>query len=331
MEFIVPPLLWWVALPVVLMVLYAWAQTRRAPDAIPFSSVALLHRALDGRPSTALRRHIPPLLAALALAGSAVALARPAMRTPLPRESATIILVIDVSGSMSANDMFPSRLEAAKRASRRFVDTLPPGFRIGVVEFSSGASLVQAVTDDYGEVHAAIESLKLGGGTQIGDGLQVALASMPSDLLAPNGQLKPPPPQVPGAPPPPPPAVILLLTDGVNGGGVPPMDMAQQARTANVPIFTIGMGGRGGIFGIGGNRGSSGVDEPALQEIAAATGGQYYFAPGGGELARVYTDLGLALGWDFIRSEIGGYVAVATLGIASLALGLGFLWLHRDL
>jgi len=320
-EFIIPPLLWWLALPVAQMALYAWSQTRRAPDAIPFSSVALLRQAMAGRPSTAMRRHLPPLLAVLALATMAVALARPALRTPLPKEAATIMLVIDVSGSMNQSDMFPSRLAAAKRASRRFVETLPSGFQVGVVQFSDSASLVLPITDDHSEVHAAIEGLQLGGGTHIGDGMQVALAALPSELLS----LAARPPQQPGAPPPPPPAVILLLTDGQNGGGVPPLEVAAQSRVVNVPVFTIGMGG-GGMF----SRGGSGVDEDALREIAAQTGGQYYFAPGGGELARVYSDLGLALGWEFVRREIGGYVAAGALAVASLALCLAFLWVHRD-
>src|SRR5687767_7852170 len=324
MEFIVPPLLWWLALPVVLLLAYAYAQTRRAPDAAPFSDIQLLRAALEGRPSTALRRHVPPLLALLALSAAAFALARPALRTTLPREAATVVLVLDVSGSMGASDMFPSRLAAAKRASRRFVETLPSGFRVGVVEFSDRAGLVQPITDDHRAVHAAIEGLELGGGTHIGDGMQVALASLPSELVSPSAR----PPQLPGAPPPPPPAVVLLLTDGQNGGGVPPMEVAQAARAVNVPVFTIGMGGSGGPFG---SRGGGGVDEDALREIAATTGGQYYFAPGGGELAQVYRDLGMALGWDFVRSEIGGYVAVGGLVVLALGLALGYLWTHREL
>ena len=323
MEFIVPPLLWWLALPVALLFGYAWAQTRRAPDAAPFSDIRLLRAALEGRPSTAVRRHVPPLLALLALTAATVALARPALRTPLPREAATIVLVLDVSGSMGASDMFPSRLAAAKRASRRFVETLPSGFRVGVVEFSDRAALTLPITDDHRAVHAAIEGLQLGGGTHIGDGLQVALASLPSELLAPAAR----PAQLPGAPPPPPPAVVLLLTDGQNGGGVPPMEVAAQARAVNVPVFTIGMGGSGGPFGRGGG---GGVDEDALREIAATTGGQYYFAPGGGELAQVYRDLGLALGWEFVRAEIGGYVAVGGLTVLVAGLGLAYLWTHRD-
>src|SRR5919198_5671246 len=131
MEFIVPPLLWWLALPFLLLAGYAWAQTRRARDAVPFSSLDLLRAALAGRPATALRRHLPPLLAVAGAALATVALARPALRTPIPKERATIILVMDVSGSMAAGDMFPSRLSAAKRASKGFVDTLPADFRVG--------------------------------------------------------------------------------------------------------------------------------------------------------------------------------------------------------
>src|SRR5436190_14410523 len=174
MEFVVPPLLWWLLVPAALLAAYAMAQTRRTRDAVPFSSLALLRAAMAGRPSTAGRRHVPPVLTAGGLALAAVALARPALRTPLPKERATIVLVLDVSGSMGTNDMFPSRLAAAKRASKSFVDTLPADFRVGVVSFSDQASLVQPVTEDHEAVKAAIDGLKVGGGTAIGDGIEVA-------------------------------------------------------------------------------------------------------------------------------------------------------------
>ncbi|MBI3972031.1 MAG: VWA domain-containing protein [Chloroflexi bacterium] len=328
MEFIVPPLLWWIILPAALLGGYAWAQTRRAREAIRFSDIGLLRAALAGRPSTAGRRHIPPALMALGLGVAAVALARPAVRVPIPKERVTIVLVLDVSGSMSASDMFPSRLSAAKRSAKAFVDTLPPGFRVGVVSFSSQASLVQPVTEDHGAVRAAIDGLETGGGTAIGEGIQVALAALPPE--------PPPAPALPVATPrsgatgqpPPPPGVILLLTDGENTAGVPPLDATRKAREINVPIFTIGMGSRGG--GLGFRRGGGGIDEPLLQEIAAQTGGQYYHAPGGGELRRVYGDLGLALGWDFERHEIGHYFAGAAVLVTVGGLCLAFLWLHRQ-
>lgn len=339
MEFIIPPLLWWLALAPLLLGGYVWAQTRRARDAVPFSNVALLYAALAGRPSTAGRRHVPAALLVAAVGLAAVALARPALRTPLPKERVTIMLVVDVSGSMSASDMFPSRLAAAKRASKAFVDVLPPGFRVGVVSFSSDASLVQAVTDDHAAVRAAIDSLTIGGGTAIGEGIQIALAALPPEgtdgegvpsLGAPpqSGQL----PGMPaGQPPAGPPGIILLLTDGANTEGAPPLNASEQARSANVPVFTVGMGRRGGAggpFGLGGRGG--GIDEPLLREIAAQTGGQYYYAPNGGELRRVYNDLGLALGWDWERREIGQYVAMAALTASTLGLCLAFLWLHRQ-
>src|SRR5918911_1964499 len=109
MEFVLPGVLWWLALPALLVAAYAWAQTRRAREAVRFSSVGLLHAALAGRPSTAGRRHVPPAIVLGGLAVGIVALARPALRTPLPRERVTVVLVVDVSGSMSSSDMFPSR------------------------------------------------------------------------------------------------------------------------------------------------------------------------------------------------------------------------------
>ena len=324
MEFVVPPLLWWIALPALLLGGYALAQARRAPHAVRFSSVALLKVAQAGRPSTAGRRHIPPVLACVALAVSAVALARPAIRVAVPRERATIVLVVDVSGSMGANDMFPSRLSAAKRASKGFVDTLPADFRVGLVSFSTTAALEQPVTEDHAAVRAAIDKLNLGGGTAIGDGIDVALASLPTDPAAAG----PPPPPLPGQPPPPPPGIILLLTDGENNAGIDPQEAAQKALRANVPVFTVGMGGRG-LFGLGGRQ-NSGVDETLLREIAAETGGQYYFAPSGGDLSRIYSDLGLALGWDTERREVGQYAAMGAVAVTMIGLLLGFLWLHRQ-
>jgi Ca-activated chloride channel family protein len=321
MEFVVPSLLWWLALPAALLGAYGWAQSRRASDAVRFSSIALLRAAMAGRPSTAGRRHVPPVLVLLAVALGAVALARPALRIPIPKERVTIILVLDVSGSMSASDMFPNRLAAAKRAARSFVDRLPPNFRLGVVSFSSQASLVQPVTEDHGAVRAAIDGLQTGGGTAIGEAIEVALAALPPEM--PPGQEP-----APGQPPPPPPGVILLLTDGENTEGVPPLEATQKARAAGVPIFTVGMGSRGGGFGLG--RRGGGIDEALLQEIAAQTGGQYYYAPNGGELRRVYGDLGLALGWDWERQEIGHYVAAAALVAGACGLGLAALWLHRS-
>src|SRR5687767_3859884 len=264
MEFIVSPLLWWLALVPLLLGVYAWTQTRRARDAVPISQLSLLKEALAGRQPTAGRRHAPPVLVVLGLAIAALALARPAVRTPLPKDSATIILVLDVSGSMGASDMFPSRLSAAKRASKGFVGNLPAGFRIGVVAFSSTAALVQPVTEDHNAVRAAIDELDLGGGTAIGDGLDVALAALPRPT-PPAATLVP---ALPAGPPPPPPGVVLLLTDGANTEGTPPIDVAQKARAANVPVFTVGMGSRGGGLGRGG-----GIDEPLLREIAAQTGG----------------------------------------------------------
>ena len=328
MEFIIPPLLWWMLLAPVLLAAYGWAQSRRAPDAVRFSHLGLLHAALAGRPSTAFRRHVPPALAVLGLALAAFALARPALRTPIPKERATIILVMDVSGSMAERDMFPTRLGAAKRASKAFVDVLPPDFRVGVVSFSSAAALVQPVTEDHRAVRAAIDQLETEGGTAIGEGIQVALAALPPDLDPGSSTLRPAGPALPGQPPPPPPAIILLLTDGQNTEGVEPLVATQKARDANIPIFTVGMGSRGGV-GLGG-RGSGGIDETLLREVAAQTGGQYYYAPSGGELRRVYNDLGLALGWDWERREIGQYVAGGALAAISAALGLAFLWLHRQ-
>ncbi len=335
--------LWWLAPAVGLLGAYVAMQARRSREAVPFPAVALLRSALGERPSLAWRRHLPAAAILLSMAFAAVALARPALRTPVPRERTTIILVLDTSGSMQARDLFPSRIDAAKAAARGFVGTLPDGFRVGVVQFASQASLVQPVTDDLRAVRRAIDGLEADGGTAIGDGLQVALASLPPETFAAPegfvpGTAAPGAPTTPGVPeilgtgqmggPPVPPAVVLLLTDGQNTEGPDPRVAAGSARDQGIPVFTIGMGGRAAPFGPGAGR-SNGVDEALLGEIAAQTGGQYYFAPGVGDLNRIYADLGRALGWDWERREIGHWFGAVALGAAVMATVLAAWWLDR--
>jgi Ca-activated chloride channel family protein len=261
---------------------------------------------------------------------AAVALARPALRTPVPRERTSIVLVLDTSGSMQGRDLFPSRLAAAQAAARGFVRSLPDGFRVGVVQFASQATLVQPVTDDLRAVLRGIDDLEANGGTAIGDGLQVALASLPPDMFASPSvtPLDASTALATATGPPVPPAVVLLLTDGQNTEGPNPRLVADSARDQGVPVFTIGIGGRASPFGPGANR-SNGVDEVLLQEIAAETGGQYYFAPGAGDLNRIYADLGRALGWDWERREIGQWFGAGALATSVVATVLAAFWLDR--
>lgn len=323
--------LWWLAPALALLAMYAAVQGRRAPDAVPHPSIALLRAATATRPPTAWRRHLPAAAILISMILAAVALARPALRTPVPRERTTIVLVLDTSGSMQGRDLFPSRLAAAQAAARNFVGALPDGFRVGVVQFASQATLVQPVTDDLRAVRRAIDGLEADGGTAIGDGLQVALASLPPETFAaPSVALPDVSADSTGAPtgPPVPPAVVLLLTDGQNTEGPDPHAAAGSARDQGVPVFTIGIGGRAAPFGPGANR-SNGVDEALLNEIAAQTGGQYYFAPGAGDLNRIYADLGRALGWDWERREIGQWFGAGALAAAVLATVLASFWLDR--
>lgn len=331
MELADSTLLWWLVPALALLAMYAVAQRRRAPNAVPHPAVALLRAAMATRPSTAWRRHLPAASILIAMTLAAIALARPALRPPVPRERTSIVLVLDTSGSMQGRDLFPSRLAAAQTAARNFVGSLPEGFRVGVVQFASQATLVQPVTDDLRAVRRAIDDLEANGGTAIGDGLQVALASLPPDTFAsPSEPLS----DVGTArydavtTPPVPPAVVLLLTDGQNTEGQDPRLAAGTARDQGVPVFTVGIGGRAAPFGRGANR-SNGVDEVLLQEIAIQTGGQYYFAPGAGDLNRIYGDLGRALGWDWERHEIGQWFGAGALATAVLATVLAAFWLDR--
>ena len=302
--------------PIVLLLLLAlplwWWLRRRRREPIPYGDVSLAAE----MPGAAWRHRLPPILRGLALAAWIIAASGPesgGSTVEQKREGIAIVIAIDISSSMLAEDFAPSnRLEVAKRQAISFVRGREAD-RIGLVAFAGEALTQVPITLDYDVVQQSIEGLRIGSledGTAIGSGLATSV----NRLRRAEGKSR----------------VVLLLTDGENTEGVAPLDATANARDVNVPVFTIGMGGRGGglPFGGGGARGS--VDETLLQEMAAQTGGQYYYAPSGGDLQRIYNDLGVALGWDFERLEIGQLVGGAAVFVAGAGLVLAFLWLHRQ-
>jgi Ca-activated chloride channel family protein len=293
---------------------YVLAQLRRRVYTMRFTNLALLSSVV--RRSPGVRRHIPPamfLLGATALIGG---LAVPILQLEVARNSADVVLVIDVSGSMQANDVAPTRLDAAKRAATSLIDQLPGADRIALISFDSHATVRQGLTTDRDAVKAALASLVPGSGTALGDGLAVALSQLNSTGRTASGARERP-------------AMIVVLTDGVSNQGSDPLAVAQLVAAAKIPVQTIGIGLRNGSATVRGEP-VGGVDETTLSAIASATGGKYYYAQAAGELQSIYSHLATQVGWQF--QEVNLMLPLLIGGISLVVLGAGVsLFLFRVL
>lgn len=276
-------------------------------------------------------RHVAPLLFLLGLTGLIVGAARPAYFIHLPSQQKTVILAMDVSGSMDATDISPTRLAASQQAAREFVNAQPPGVRIGIVSFAGTAFLVQPVTANRAEILSAINSFYLQPATAIGSGILVSLQAIfpdvrfdlsSSDLrLGTDGPEAAPGSRTATATAVPSgssaQAAIILLTDGQTNTGPDPVHAARIAAERGVRIFTVGVGTESGeIVGGEGWYAHVGLDEKALKSIAQTTGGEYFQAESAGELKKVYKALNERLVVHKEKVEI----AAVFLGLASIVL-----------
>jgi len=323
MKFLWPSALIGLALIPLILLLFVWRQRRRRRFAVRYSSLSLVRAALRGQ--SRLRRYLPMALFFLAVASLVVSLARPAAVTRVPAGRATVMLVLDVSSSMTQNDISPSRLAAAKRAALEFVDKQKNSNQVGIVAFASIAQLVQAPTTDPEELETAIVSLTTGRGTAIGEGIVTALDAIAefsqSAALGAELEAEDTATVTPAAEDEYEPDIIVLLTDGNYNAGIDPLEAAQQALSSGVRVYTIGYGTEAGATGrstMGGNRmapgGAFGLDEASLNEIASATGGEYYTASSAGELQEVFDSLPTVL----IAREETLEISVAFAAVAAL-------------
>lgn len=248
-------------------------------------------------PRFSARRELPAILYLVAVGLGVTALARPTAPIPVPDNRTTIMLAIDVSLSMEADDIKPTRFEAAKDAAKVFIKQLPPGTKIGLASFAGFAAVNVTPTADHDEVLRAIDDLSLGRGTAIGAGILESLSALP-DRAEEKLPKKPAP------------AAIVLLTDGRNNRPPSPEDAAAEARDKQVPVYTVGLGTEGGVINFEGNQTMMvGFDAETLRGIAQTTGGQYFEARSAGQLNSVYQKLGRQIGWSTKPGEITGLVA----------------------
>jgi Ca-activated chloride channel family protein len=259
-------------------------------------------------------RHVAVVLSILSLLTLTLAFAKPKDSVSVPRERATIVVTIDISLSMMATDVKPTRLEAAKAAAREFVTSLPPKFNVALVSFAGTATTVVPPTLDRGAVTASIQNLQPDRSTAIGEGIYTSLAALAQ---------VPPDPDNPTAVVP---ARIVLLSDGKTQIGRPSDQAAMAARAQKVPIYTIAYG----YIDIGGRQEPVPVDKEELARVAKISGGQAYSAGSAGELKQVYKDIGSSVGSEKVDKEVTSRYAGFGLALAILAavgmISLGARW-----
>jgi Ca-activated chloride channel family protein len=328
---------------------YLFVQRRRNRYVVRFTNVDLLSNIAPRTPSW--RRHVPPVLYLAAIAALVIALARPSMMVAVPREEATIVLTMDVSGSMQATDVDPTRLAAAQKAASDFVDQLPDSFRVGLVVFSTDARIAVAPTTDRAAIHQGLDSLAANGGTALGDAIVVSRQAAgrtvstgptatpsptptPSASPSPSGSASPHPSASP-APSQPPLVATVLLSDGANSTGrTQPLDGASAAAGHGVPVYTIALGTADGVVSVPDQTGqlrqlSVPPDPETLAAIAEMTGGRFFQAPTAADLAQIYQSLGSRIGYTNEEREVTQLFAGAGLLLVLVGGGLAAHWFNR--
>jgi Ca-activated chloride channel family protein len=329
-----PGLLWALLLVPVAVAAYVLAQRRRAGYAVRFTNLDLLANVVTRSPGW--RRHLPPAFYLLALTALLISMARPQALTLVPKEQATVMLVMDVSGSMNATDVQPTRMVAAQQSATTFVEELPKKLRVGVVSFASTAQTLTRPTTDRLAVYESIATLHAEGATAMGDGIERALdVKRPpgSGAAATQGVQPAPAPAVPQDKDLP--LVVLLLSDGANTQGrVRPMDAAAHAKALGVPVFTIALGTDRGMVDVPNETGQLQrvpvpPDELTLQRIADLTGARFFAAPSHRELKSIYRELGSKIGFVKERQEVTVVFAAAGLLLMVAGAVLSLSWFSR--
>jgi Ca-activated chloride channel family protein len=346
MTFLWPEFLW-LLVCVPLLVLAYWLLLRRKKKvAVRYASLTMVRDAMGA--GQRFRRHVPPTLFLIALTLMIVAIARPQAVVMLPSSHETIILAMDVSGSMRAADVDPNRLAAAQAAARSFVNDLPMNTRVGIVSFAGTAAVVQPPTKSKDDIVAAIDRFQLQRGTAVGAGVLVSLKLIvpevefdlrnwnpridqgkagPLDRAQKRPEkepLKPVPPGSYNA------AAIILLTDGQTTTGPDPSESARIASERGVRVYTVGIGTeKGEMIGAEGWSMRVRLDEKSLKQIADITQGEYFYAGNASDLKKVYDTLNSKLVFEQRQTEITALFAAAAALFAVMSAVLSMLWFGR--
>jgi len=352
MHFLWPDALWSLLLLPVLLLGYRWMLRRRRKVAVIYPSLSLILPAMGK--GQRFRRHIPPALLLTALAAALMGAARPSAQVVLPADYLTLVLAMDVSRSMLAQDVKPSRIEASQAAVKAFLQELPPDVRVGIVSFAGNAQLVQQITDNKEDLIASIDRFQLQRGTATGSGLLVALNTLLPDAgidlestlfgrdfrnsgNSGAGQsldqrtAKPPPIErapVPvgsytgGA--------IVLLSDGRRTIGPDPLEAAKLAASRGVRVYTVAFGTAEGVIpGMEGWSFYARVDEESLQAMAKITGAEFFRASNAADLKNIYEHLSTKFTLERRDTEVTALFAGLCLLLVLSAMGLSLHWYRR--
>jgi len=340
MIFLWPEVLWLSLLLPALVGAYVWVLRRKKKFALRYASLDIVKEAMGA--GVGARRHIPPALFLFALAVMILAIARPTATVTLPSQHETVILAMDVSGSMRATDVEPNRLVAAQNAAKAFVAEQPENVRIGVVAFAGTATLAQAPTRNREEVVAAIDRFQLQRATAIGSAILVSLATLfpntgidvatfsydasKKSAASATSTVKPVPPGSYNS------AVIILLTDGQRTTGPDSVQAARLSADRGVRIYTVGIGTVAGeTIGFDGWSMHVRLDEETLKTIADVTRGEYFYAGNAVDLKKVYQTLNAKLVLETKKTEVTALFAAAAALVVVLSALLSLLWFNRIL
>ena len=347
MTFLWPQFLWLLLILPMLVLLYAWLMHRRKAQTLRYASLSLVKEAMGKGPG--FKSHIPPLLFLLALSAMLLAAARPFAVVTLPLQQETIILAMDVSGSMRATDVKPNRLVASQSAAKAFLAELPRKVRVGIVAFAGTAQVVQPPTLSREDLTAAIDKFQLQRATAIGSAIVISLAELFPDqgieldaLVRGSGRLRPAridsepkkdvKPFVPVAPGSYTSAAIILLTDGQRTTGIDTLEAAKMAADRGVRIYTVGVGTVDGeTIGFEGWSMRVRLDEETLKKVALQTQGAYFYAGTAEDLKKVYESLSSRLTVEKKETEVSGLLALLAAVLALLSAGLSLFWFKRIL
>jgi Ca-activated chloride channel homolog len=306
--------------PCALLVAYVIMQGMRRRYAVRFTSVDLLASVAPKRPGW--QRHISAALLLMAMLLLVFGFAEPNKKVKVPKQEGTVLVAIDTSGSMSANDVAPTRLEAAKAAATQFVNRLPAGLKVGLLAFDTNARLIVAPTSDRPTAVAAINGLQVGGGTDTGDAILRSLDAINGVPKAANGK-------VPGA-------AIVLMSDGTPTIGRDGMGAVQTvesgiaaAKQAKVPVDTIAFGTPNGTIERQGEVIPVPADPQSMQEIASGTGGKSFTAKTANQLTSVYDQIRKSVGYDTKTRDISFWFSGLGLLLAALTAGAALIWTQR--
>ncbi len=346
MTFLWPQNLWLLAALPLLVLTYIWIMRRKKKAALRYASLSIVKEAMGARQS--IKRHIPPALFLLAMAAMLLAAARPVAVVTLPSNQQTIILAMDVSGSMRATDVQPNRLVAAQNAAKAFISELPRHVKVGIVAFAGSAQVAQLPTVNREDLVTAIDRFQLQRATATGNAIVISLATLFPDagidlasmqggrdrqrgfaIDAEKKEKKEHTPVPPGSYSS---AAIIMLTDGQRTTGVDPMEAAKIASERGVRVYTVGIGTVDGeTIGFEGWSMRVRLDEETLKAIANKTAAEYYYAGSAQDLKKVYETLSSRLTVEKKETEVSALMAMVAAVLTLLSAGLSLLWFNRIL